>query len=304
MTSDRAYAARAACESVLGTSDHRRIAQALLKLDVDPAAFLLGLAVHRSAAAQQQLTRIHQLLDHADAEGVVEHHLLLTVARLQLGSVESLPVTAAVKQNLYGAFVTLAGAEGKLRDRLRAGNAWLRSAALIVALRRFPAGEFEWEISGVPRSWLIKVERRRLPELIRLLWRARGMQPFFSPHLSILREPGARLQKAAVLEGYLEMARTLTHQPDVKGMVAASWLRDPRLRDVSPHLFDTITRPIVEGGGFIADLGPVDALKSGALRKSRVRRELYGAGAYRPRSGMVLWPRDRMLQWAACMAPP
>ena len=287
-----------ACDEALDTPKNRQVRRLFEEAGVVPAQFLRSLAVERSRSAVRVLQRMMTGLESA-GPGDIEHFLLITVAQDNVDGIPLTPVTETTKEDIHQGFLKLVAPIPRLRAKLVTGHSWFSSAAKIVMLERFPGGAYEWEVSGFPRSWFFKVQKSRLLELLGVLIKeTHGLYPFFAPHISILREPGSRLTQDELTKSYVQMARGMELQPSIKGMVAASWLYHPKLPEISPHIYDVMHRQIADGGAFHADMGAVHPEKSGALAKSQTRRSLYEAGTWKPRSGVVLWPRGRMIAWA------
>jgi len=180
--------------------------------------------------------------------------------------------------------------------RLSIGSSRFVTLCKIVTGRRFPAGQFDWEISGVPRSALLRVPRSRLPSVLAFVaFRMGGVGPVMFSHLSPFRTNKA-LDEAEANRSYARMARTLERQPHVKGFAAWSWFRSPGTHAVSPHLA-WLSRVFLEHGGFVSEAGPDDPAH-GALHRSATRRRLYEQGEYVPTKGLVMWPRRAMIEWA------
>ena len=114
------------------------------------------------------------------------------------------------------------------------------------------------------------------------------------PHLNPHRPPG-HLAEPAISDALAAMAETLESRPDLRGLVAASWLRSPDVHSVSPHLA-AVNAPIVAAGGFVTTIGaaPPDC---GVFERSRERGRLYREGRFTPTTGLVIWPRADMLRW-------
>lgn len=167
--------------------------------------------------------------------------------------------------------------------------------------RRFSAGLFHWEESGIPLRWLPNVPPRDWVALARTLFVAGGRRPMIVPHLNPRRGPG-HMTEADVHASYRLMAETLLLQPRLRGIAGSSWLRSPDTHRVSPHLA-CINRVIVDNGGFETTIGPAPA-DCGVLSRSATRRRLYDAGAFRPTLGLTVWPRDAAIAWARTTAAP
>jgi hypothetical protein len=85
-------------------------------------------------------------------------------------------------------------------------------------------------------------------------------------------------------------------QPEVKGLLVASWYHSEETIRVSPHLAWTNRTPAAHGA-IITHIGPAGA-GDGFLVGSPDRRRLFETGDYRPTVGLVIWPRRNLLAWA------
>ena len=167
--------------------------------------------------------------------------------------------------------------------------------------RRFSAGFFHWEESGIPASWLLKVPHADLAALLMMLLRMGGRRPMIVPHLNPRRGAG-HMTEADVEASYRMMAEALMLQPRLRGIVGSSWLRSPDTHRVSPHLA-CVNRVIVENGGLETTMGPAPA-DCGVLSRSARRRELFDKGEFSPTLGLTVWPRDAAIAWARRVAAP
>jgi len=229
-------------------------------------------------------------------EGALERLLLLRSALSALPRLSSLPVAEDVKRLFCETFEYIAvPPRGAIFDARRGSFIALSK---LVTLRRFPAGQFHWEQSGLPRSWLLKASGR---ERLRLLWsvatRLKGFGPVFFIHLNPIRKNRHVLTEQASDRSYFRMAQSLARQPEVKGLVACSWLNSPDTFAISPHLA-WMNRTFADNGALIVRMGPADP-NSGVLTRSPERQQAYEAGTFKPTLGLVVWPRSRMLAWAA-----
>jgi hypothetical protein len=106
---------------------------------------------------------------------------------------------------------------------------------------------------------------------------------------------------------YMRIAALLRRHSEVLGMVGTSWLYDPQLAYVSPHLSYLRLRP-TERGATIVRNGSSDYAISCATAKgcedrvarlvASTRRKLYEQGKYVPVAYSLLWPREALLGWA------
>jgi hypothetical protein len=230
------------------------------------------------------------------AEGSLERLLLLRAALDALPRIASLPVSDDVQRLFYEAFDYVAvPPRGAAFDAARG-----RFIALckLTSLRRFPAGQFHWEMSGVPRSWLLKARGR---DRWTLLWwmatRFKGFGPVFFIHVNANRKNRHVLTEQEADRSYFRMARSIALQPEVKGLVASSWLNSPDTSSVSPHL-EWMNRTFKDNGALVVTIGPADP-DCGVLTRSPERKKGFEAGTFKPTVGLVIWPRDAMLAWAA-----
>jgi hypothetical protein len=223
----------------------------------------------------------------------IERWLLVHAAAAMLSSPHP-PLGDTVRDRTCAAIASLLDETWVPDETLLVTSIRFREFAKIVTGRRFSAGLFHWDICGVSRSWLLKVPPRDVPGLVRALAKLRGLGPGMFPHLNPIRLPG-HLAEPAISDALAAMAETLELRPDLRGLVAASWLRSPDVHRVSPHL-SAVNAPIVTAGGFVTTIGaaPPDC---GVFEQSRERGRLYREGRFTPTTGLVIWSRADMLRW-------
>jgi hypothetical protein len=170
--------------------------------------------------------------------------------------------------------------------------------AKIVTLRRFPAGQLQFERSGIPLSWFLRLGPRRLTTVVRFLGRfVGGRRPFFFHHIAWRRPNRMFLLEREQNRSYWRIAQSLARHPDVKGLLTESWLHSPDTFEVSSHLA-WLNTPFLEHGGLIVVLGRA-AAESGVFTSSPHRKRLSDQGHFRPTTAMAIWPRAAMLDWAS-----
>jgi hypothetical protein len=168
----------------------------------------------------------------------------------------------------------------------------------IATVRRFPAGQFDWERSGLPRAWLPRIRPvsalTRILSMVTVQWRA--FSPAFFIHLAVTYPVRALLEREA-LKSYHRMARSMALQPDVHGLIASSWLHSPDTFTISPHLA-WLNSVFTDNGAVVATMGaaPPDC---GVLAQSVERERAFAEGRFTPTIGLIIWPRREMLAWAA-----
>jgi hypothetical protein len=226
----------------------------------------------------------------------VERVLLVRAVVDAVPRVRNLPVGGDVKTLLAREFRFMAG-EPQDYGWFDAGSASFTGMCKLATFRRFPAGQFDWEVSGVSRRDVLGVGLRKLPATLAFIaFRMRGLEPVFFSHLNPRRANRSLLEVEAN-RSYYRMAQAMALQPEIKGFAACSWFRSPATHRVSPRLA-WLSTLFLENGGMVVESRPEDPRK-GALARSPTRQRLYEAGEFRPTRGLVLWPRDAMLAWAA-----
>ena len=227
------------------------------------------------------------------ADGAFERFLLTSVADGSLEKLETMPLTPEVKSLCRQAFARFADPQ----RQYDLGGTNFVAYCKIASLRRFPAGQFDWEPSGLPRSWVPKI--RPVGALMAILkfvtFQMRGFGPLFFTHMGTGGRNYALIEREAQ-RSYYRMARCLELQPHVHGITTASWLHSPDTFAISPHLA-WLNRTFEENGALLGTIGEDDP-SSGVLHRSPERRRAYEAGIWRPTIGLVIWPRDEMLAWA------
>lgn len=227
--------------------------------------------------------------------GAFERFVLSAAAARSLARLDACPLSAPVKALCHEALTGFA----TTRARLDVSHGSFPALAKVATLRRFPAGQFDWEPSGLPRSWLPRIRPARA--LLRTLgWVAsgptRGFGPAFFIHMGTRSRNYALLETEA-LRSYHRMAQSLALQPRMKGLIASSWLHSPDTFAITPHLA-WLNRVFIEHGAIVATMGPADP-QSGVLHRSPERKRAYEEGRFTPTLGLIVWPREAMLAWAA-----
>ncbi len=238
--------------------------------------------------------------EQADLPGAfgIERCLILEAAQDSLLGLHAVAVPAAVKVCICREFRFFAEPGSEWLFQFDPSRYPVRAYCGIALLERFPAGQMSWEVSGFPRSWLLRARPRHLPILLyRTMFGLKGFKPTFCTHISIVRSKVPALIEKASMISYWRLAQALALQPEIRGIATSSWLYAPEMQEISPHLA-WIRRLIVENGGAVADIGeaPPD---SGFLEGSSVRRSLYESGRFKPREYAAVWPRGAVLRWAA-----
>jgi hypothetical protein len=209
--------------------------------------------------------------------------------------IAGLPVTESVKALMRSEFQYHTRTSGG--DPLEIGSYLFVTGCKVISLRRFAAGPMDWEISGFPRSWLLKVG---ISDLARVLWflsmRMGGFRPMFFMHVARRPKNRGLLLEKEVLRSYYRMARSLELQKSMRGIMASAWFHDPAAVADNPHLA-WLNRPYLEEGGLIVNMGPAQAT-AGFMEHNTQRKEEFESGKLRYRIGVALWPREAAIDWA------
>jgi hypothetical protein len=224
--------------------------------------------------------------------------LLLRAALIALDRLPQLAVESSVRHFFCEAFRFIANT-GRVSSVVfrpdRDDDA--RGLCRIAILERYPAGQLDWEVSGVPRSYLLKVPVADLPKVLYFIAaKLHGFAPCFYCHVGIRRYRLLFVEREND-RSYYRMAKSMELQPTIKGVVTASWFHSSETHRVSPHLAWTTKTPC-ENGALITTIG-LAGPKAGFSEGSRERQELYEQGKYAPKLGLIIWPRKHVLTWAA-----
>jgi hypothetical protein len=294
---------RTACRAALEQADDLATLWRAWRADqpalVESRALLPRVQTHGDAVPR--LARIKASLARAGypvTRGAFERFLIVAAAYDAVGHLAALPVDERVKDLFCRHFQMYAATPEKLPEAFDLSRASFIAMGRMATLSRFPAGQLDWEVSGVPRSWLFKIPLRALPRLVSsIVLELRGFQPAFVTHLNPNRRNQHVLLERESLRSYHRMAGSMERQPEIKGLVVASWLYSPDTFAVSPHLA-WLSKVFLENGGHVLPLGPADP-ECGVLHRSPERRQAYDAGTFKPTEALVIWPRAAMLAWAA-----
>jgi hypothetical protein len=166
----------------------------------------------------------------------------------------------------------------------------------ILTFRLIPVGaEYAEPWSAI---WTRRVLTARASQFYRagqfFLLGRHGFSPYFQLHMH--QESHEDFHEAGWMKTYMRLAELLECNPGHRGWFSSSWLVDPALEQISPHLSYLRTVP-AENGGAIFYMEDDREGKSGALAKSRTRRRLFREGSYLPRIYLRVWPRAAAIKW-------
>ena len=94
----------------------------------------------------------------------------------------------------------------------------------------------DWVISGIPRSWIPRIPLHKMPQaLLYIAKQFRGLKPAFYIHVAPAPRNRSLVIPKEVRKAYYRMARSLELQPQMKGILCASWFHDPVMLRETPH---------------------------------------------------------------------
>ena len=282
-----------ACHAALESPELRKVDERLRKLRIHA-----GEELEKVTHSPGSVGRLERLAEAGRVDRIAFARWLLVKASLAaMPRIPGWRVSPSVRRLWADEVLYFAAPAGDLSffglDHVR-----FREMARIATLRRYPAGQFHWEIAGFPRSWLLRSHPRRWPGLLATLGlKLGGFWPMVEPHLNA-RHWGNRslVTEPEGVSSFYRIARSVEMQPEIRGLLACSWLYCPETAAISPHL-SWMRRLFVERGAFIDSIGPAPP-DAGFLIGSEQRRKLYENGQYRPTITYVLWPRKAMLEWS------
>lgn len=131
-----------------------------------------------------------------------------------------------------------------------------------------------------------------VPRAAFFLARMGGFKPFCALHFDRRRIAEFNAEGYAAL--YRRLADLLALNPQLKGMVSASWWHDPALARISPELGFVDALPRAAGARVFRSIENAHATAD-AIRFAPERARLYREGAWQPRVHLLAWPRRDLL---------
>lgn len=290
---------RAACRQALESAELAAPAAALKSAGFTPAGLydLLGAGSRRRQPAAELLALRAQPDASVGAGHALERAILLSAAPLTLDGLAALRTDESVKHLICRELLSYARPPAALLPHFAVESRSFAAMSGIVSLTRFPAGQYQWEVSGLPRRWLAKVPLARLFTVLRFVVRdTGGFSPLFMPHLGGTGPPARIVTARQYYKSFYRMALALERQPEIRGILAVSWMHSRETHRVSPHLA-FYNNVYIEAGGLYVELGAARP-EDGFLAGDSHRAGLYRAGAYRPSNALVLCSRRQVILWA------
>lgn len=283
--------AREACQAALNAPEICAVTDALAGR-VQPRAELEKVTVEPRSTEDLTALAAKYAVDSTS----LTRWLLLNTVLETIAQIPPWPVAESVKRLWAEDAIFYAKPTGNL-SVFSPQNVRFREMARIATLRRYPAGQFHWEIAGFPRSLAFRTPIVLWPKLFWTIGaKMGGFAPVAETHLNDRRNNRLTLTESEGVLSYYRLARSMELQPEIKGLFTCSWLYCPTTANVSPRLA-WMREFFAELGAFIGSVGPAPS-DSGFLVGSEVRRKLFEKGDYRPQMTYILWPRGDMLEWA------
>lgn len=294
---ERARESKRLCEQALREPSLRAAEDLVARSNASAIALLdQTLELREPSAALLELAKQSDSLGIAKARAL-ERALLARAGLSLLDEISDLPVEDSVRHLVCKEIAFMATPSEETLPHFEVTGDRFMTMSKIVRARRFPAGQHQWEISGFPRRWLAKLSPLLLIKTTAFLFgKAGGLYPYIESHLAPVFRGVPMLLEREFWMAFYRMARSLERQPEIKALMASSWLHSPETHRVSPHL-EFMNRPFEQAGGLIIEIGrsrPDD----GFLKGDQKRAELYCAGQYRPTCGVALCSREQALAWA------
>jgi len=256
----------------------------------------LAATMQEDVSTQQPILDWKKKLEFHNDE--VERLVLQYIVEDALPRIDSLPVHSAVKNLLRKDLTNWLKHPGPSDPPLEAGSYMFGVALKMATFRRFPAGPMDWTISGIPRSWFLKIPPRELPRTLYFIaTKMGGIKPAIYTHVAAPPRKRTLVIEKEVCRAYYRMAKSLELQPRMIGIMTGSWVNDPAMLKEMPQL-GPLNDPYLQHGGFITTAGSAPA-DSGFLERSPERQKRYDAGELRPKIGLAMWPRAAAIHWAA-----
>ncbi len=258
------------------------------------AAAEVPVMLHATVASRSVPDRWAAFVEDAgESQAWVGRWILAQQALRSLDRIHDLPVVIEVAKQILRRWQLIAEQDPRRDVLFVPASQSFREMAEIALMRRFVAGQLHWTLSGIPRSWPLRMKWRDALRTVGAVREMGGWAPYFEAHIPSSGSPF--LIESEYKRCYARMAHSMELQPGIRGIVGSSWLHSEETMRISPHLA-WINRLFLDNGGILVEMGAASQ-DSGFLAGSQQRRQLYESGAYQPRHAMFIWPRVEFLRW-------
>jgi hypothetical protein len=190
----------------------------------------------------------------------------------------------------------------RISERISQGRRWnhglvddvFRKDLALLCLRMVPCtSHVVCRYSGIPRRTLLMPRNLASGASARVVFALRGqLWPLIANHVH--PEMTDRFDQAGREACYRMVCALLQRWPDCAGLVGTSWYYDRAVADISPQLAYLRNVP-AEHGALFLDVGATAEARANALFRSERRRIRVEDGSYKPRTVMMVWPRQALL---------
>ena len=229
-------------------------------------------------------------------DDAVERTILSWAFESYAERIASRPIHPSVKSLWEKERALTAAPRKRVQPPLAAGSWPFVAACMMATGRRLPAGPLDWELSGIPRSWFLKARRLDRFRFLSAVLQSGGFRDFFFTHVAIEPRNRALVLEKEVSRCYQRIFSSLAMQPEIKGVITASWFHDARAVRDSPHL-EFLNRPYVEEG-FLIPLEPA-TFDSGLFHRNPDREAKFRRGELQYSITLAALPRRNALRWLA-----
>lgn len=227
--------------------------------------------------------------------------VLLSLIKKNIAKLPSLDLPEKVISNYYSNFSMIVN---HIQDDSYCGcylfeNDKFKKDLAVCSLRLIPVGARKIHLSKLPRRFLISNGFFQfILGLYVVLFKLKGIGPLYEMHVD---SGDPELISEFTEQGWKKtcqiMAEMLKKNKNVKGVFGGSWLYDPELEKVSPHL--AFCRKVaVENGALTFKLGQNESAINNATKTSKTRRKLWRQGRYQPTNYQLIWPRAEIIKFS------
>lgn len=177
------------------------------------------------------------------------------------------------------------------------GDLFLKDFALCSQKMIFAKAQLlELYVKKSPKMFLYGKPLTKIKNILKFIGEFRGRGPYLEihtseKHLNHFNEIGWR-------ETYRLASELMKLNPDIKGIIGASWFYDPSLENISPRLCYLRKEPM-DGGAYFIELYHDDDSADLATRTSPTRKQLYQDGKYLPKKYMLIWESHKMAKYGS-----
>jgi len=237
----------------------------------------------------------------SEVAAVAVRNHLLQVLNLNVTRIESLPYPDAVLELIISEFARIRSVcATQANSYFRTENHSLVCDFRIALFSRIPVGPQHLEIGGIPRSLIYRGGLSQVVRFCRAWKQTGGFAPFYQCHMShtvnslnFLRLSGPEARDTM----FGRIAECLRRNRHIRGMLSCSWLNDPRLDEISPHL-SFFRTGVTDKGGLLFRYTIGTEGQKAAIKNSQKRTKLAVLGRYVPVEYIIVWPRRAALDWA------